>query len=189
MGTDIDVYTEVKRNGVWHSVDTWTNIHGYDEIRPQFYEGRNYVLFAVLADCCMLEDIPGITEELRGIPNDMSIKLKMLWVWKENFHCRVNWVTLKEILDYPWDMKYKVEDVYMKPEDADHYRQTGEIRDWKKIYNPRYDENAAEYSAYLPYVEMPLSFACSKFLEETVPRLQALDPNPENVRIICGLDQ
>lgn len=90
----------------WISVDNWNNDDGYWS-SDQFYRGRNYYLFAALADVRNDYEIEPISEP-RGIPEDVSYPIKHILKvnWGSDAHS-ISYFTLKELLDVDWS-KYQV---------------------------------------------------------------------------------
>lgn len=79
MGCDIHLYVERRVHGAWQTADRWTD----DKYAPgsrnveyedQFYTGRNYGLFSILAGVRNRHEIVSISEP-RGLPDDMSAEL------------------------------------------------------------------------------------------------------------------
>ncbi|MCT6901642.1 MAG: hypothetical protein M3Z48_00250 [Lactobacillus sp.] len=98
MGCDIHAYVEVKRypyqdekreNGVWINADKWTVnqeqvLHPEDDQRhmiidydDHIYKGRNYYLFAILADVRNGKGFTPISEP-KGLPVDVSPEVKKI---------------------------------------------------------------------------------------------------------------
>lgn len=123
MGCDIHLYVE-KRDalGQWQSADTWEPNPYYegddDEGEPQmvipygtrFYDGRNYGLFAILADVRNGVGFAGIKTgdgyqpiaQPRGLPNDMSAEVAAdAQRWESDGHS-YSWFMLQDLLDYDW---------------------------------------------------------------------------------------
>jgi hypothetical protein len=93
MGCDIHVHVEKKENDKWMEVNISKNI----DIRA-----RNYCIFSVLADVRNGYGIPPISYH-RGIPKDSpNTHLSV----DEDYHSHT-WVSLKELLNYNWDIKLK----------------------------------------------------------------------------------
>jgi hypothetical protein len=108
MGCDIHIYTEAKYivNGVtkWHNIDNWrlNRYYGTDDNESEYnispvYWGRNYELFAVLAN------VRGYYSDdvyTKGLPDDVSDVVK-----NESDRLGVDghshsWYTLKELYEY-----------------------------------------------------------------------------------------
>lgn len=121
MGTDIHHNEEVFKNGDWHSLRTLVDNPYYEEYpedEPKLvladHEvrlGRNYNLFAVLADVRNGRGFAGsltsagfnIISEPRGAPGDIAVETRYdLEQWDVDAHS-VSWLTLKEILDFDWN--------------------------------------------------------------------------------------
>lgn len=91
MGCDIHFYVEKKVNGVWESADTWEIDDCYEDeqvynvpYKKSFYNGRNYDLFAMLADVRNGYGFAGVVtgegffpiDEPRGLPENTSERVK-----------------------------------------------------------------------------------------------------------------
>lgn len=97
MGTDIHGVVQVKKDD-----GTWQTVLG-------MYRGRNYDLFAILADVRNSYGFAGVSRgdrfepiaDSRGLPSDVN---------NDNFDFgdhSFSWVTLREILDVRWDTSIK----------------------------------------------------------------------------------
>lgn len=82
MGCDIHIFTEFKRDGVWHSADHWekSKYGDYDRVPMRFscYEGRCYELFSFLANVRQRtwgNEVP-VLDTPRGLPDDMSKRVR-----------------------------------------------------------------------------------------------------------------
>jgi len=169
MGTDIWIVAEVRKNGIWTPTD----------VKVPSY--RNYITFSILADVRNGFDVGGINsgEEVipisppKGLPNDFASDPD--WIAEHNF----SWLTLQELLSYPFK-DTKVTLLRMVPtEEAKEYREskkipvnrciftTGEGYEWFKFESPLEDE----------------AWLFPKIIE-------ALKPlgKPEDVRIVFGFD-
>lgn len=122
MGTDIHVYIEQKiiKNDnplmtEWISVDEWINDPRLEimEVRQRYWEDRNYLLFAILANVRNQYNIQPISLP-KGLPDDVSPEVKKQSD-EENgdVHTR-SWLTLKELLEYDWQqtMEDDNEEIY-----------------------------------------------------------------------------
>ena len=120
MGCDIHFFVEVKQaDGSWKSVDEWEVEDGYTYVpyEKAFYNGRNYDLFAILADVrngrgfagCKTGDGFNIIDEPRGLPNDVSSEVKsQAESWDGDGHSH-SWFTLAELESFDWDQTTKHE--------------------------------------------------------------------------------
>lgn len=119
MGCDIHLYVEKrKRNaGGWVSADKWTpSPYEFDkgllrvDYDDRFYSGRNYDLFAILANVRNGIGFAGLTTgmgfvpiaEPRGLPKDVCASVKAesdLWGIDGHSH---SWFTVAELLEYDW---------------------------------------------------------------------------------------
>lgn len=121
MGCDIHMYVEHKQDGVWKSADIWKPDKYFDskyetvqkdivEYEDRFYAGRNYDLFAILANVRNGYGFAGTDtgdgfipiSEPRGLPDDVSELIKdESEDWGPDGHSH-SWLTLKELLEYDW---------------------------------------------------------------------------------------
>ncbi len=117
MGSDIHFFVEKKdASGQWQSADVWETEDGEDRpsvpYQQRFYHGRNYDLFAILANVRNGYGFAGIDtgdgfvpvtgEETRGLPEDVSPQVKAesdAWGCDGHSH---QWLTLAEMLAYDW---------------------------------------------------------------------------------------
>lgn len=120
MGCDIHLYVEKKVDDVWISVDKWTGNNTGDgrmtvECDDEFYNGRNYDLFAILADvrngrgfagCYTGEGFNPIAAT-RGLPEDVCEAVKAEYdAWDGDGHSH-SYFTVEELLKYDWTQKTK----------------------------------------------------------------------------------
>lgn len=245
MGTDIHCCIE-RRNatGAWEVVelppelrspwyveqsgkspdDGWYATH----MRYQPYDGRNYDLFAVLADvrngsgfagCVTGERITPISEP-RGFPEDLSPTVRawaedrddlsdeerdaMLWMGDHSF----SWVTLAELLAYPWDSPHvKVGviplDKFAKRVAASDDSQPSDWCGWisgQKIVVFQDAEaraqlasggivapEGAEVHVQTSWTQ-PLATHSGDFVTRVVAGMKTLHPDPNCVRLVFGFD-
>lgn len=120
MGTDISFFVERRKKGRWVSCDKWELIKDGDfrdlycvvKSGTNFYNERNYDLFAILADVRNGYGFAGLDTgdgfkfiaEPRGLPNDMSSDLAENAEWEvEVFGGRTpSWLTVAEIMAFDW---------------------------------------------------------------------------------------
>lgn len=117
MGTDIHFYVERNVDDKWLSCDTWETEEYLDEGEApyksvpwgkRYYDGRNYDLFAILADVRNGSGFAGVKtgdgfsviSEPRGLPVDMSDELR------EEAGRRLEhtptWLLVSEIMAFDW---------------------------------------------------------------------------------------
>ena len=146
MGCDIHLYVEVKEKEKWvayrgemdnpdYDPDgySWHRHETLTQLKPRwerdddedfilesvFYSGRNYDLFAILANvrngygfagCDTgngFNPILGRENPARGLPEDASPEVTRESVsWDGDGHSH-NWLTVQELLDYDWDQTTK----------------------------------------------------------------------------------
>jgi hypothetical protein len=120
MGCDIHLYVEKLENGVWMPADQW--VPDEDDERKLsvpygtgFYDGRNYDLFAILANVrngygfagCDTGDGFVPIAMPRGLPDGVTPVVKAesdYWDCDGHSH---SWLTLAEILAYDWTQTTK----------------------------------------------------------------------------------
>ena len=125
MGCDIHLYVERLVNGKWVSADRWTpNKYADDEGEPpiqveyqnHFYSGRNYNLFAILANVrngsgfanCDTGNGFVPIDDPRNLPNDVSENVKAeANRWGGDGHSH-SWFTVEELLAYDWTQTTKL---------------------------------------------------------------------------------
>jgi hypothetical protein len=149
MGCDIHVYTEKQNSqGHWVNSDNWRPNEYYSPYDPDYqnesrwehqsvYHGRNYRMFSALAGVRggSWSDEPQF-DEPRGLPDDVSDLVRSesdRWDCDGHSHSYatlaelMNWVEQQSIIEYS---------VWVKPEQADRYHQTGEFPDdyfWDQV--------------------------------------------------------
>jgi hypothetical protein len=123
MGCDIHFYAEKKVNGVWQSADTWEQDRYADEredarlaVNQHFYDGRNYDLFAILANVRNGRGFAGVDtgdgfkpiSGPKGLPSDISAEVQAesdRWDCDGHSH---SWLTVSELLAYDWTQRTKL---------------------------------------------------------------------------------
>jgi hypothetical protein len=118
MGCDIHLFVEKKVRGRWVTAENWvpeseegsptSNFHvPYEQ---SFYHGRNYNLFAILADVRNGVEFAGCDtgngfvpiSAPKGLPNDCCREIRdEANKWGGDGHSH-SWVTLSELLSYDW---------------------------------------------------------------------------------------
>lgn len=177
------------------------------EYERRMYTERNYDLFAILANVRNGRGFAGIkTGEgfkpialPRGLPADVSPEVRgESDGWGEDGHSH-SWLTVQELLDYDWDQSTTHTGVV----DAANYlvwRHEGKPRAWAgDVAGTRVKHVSAEE------IERAISFGHSeglytrvewsepyrrsvgRFLEETLPKLQAIGP-ADHTRIVFWFD-
>lgn len=117
MGCDIHLYVEHKVDGIWQPADKWKPSE-YEDDRAQlevdyndaFYTGRNYDLFAILANVRNGVGFAGMGTGNgfkpiclpRGLPGDVTAPVKACSdSWGSDGHSH-SYQTLAELLTYDW---------------------------------------------------------------------------------------
>lgn len=102
MGCDIHMYVErLGFDGKWYCSDYFTPAKNNFENMQHvpLYDGRNYELFAMLANVRNYGNVEPISEP-KGIPDDCCDYIKKEdEYWSDDGHSR-SWLTLKELIDY-----------------------------------------------------------------------------------------
>lgn len=101
----------------WVSADKWSLDNGFDDEKPwwyiirgtEYYRGRNYYLFSVLAGVRDYGDTPRRLSDPRGVPDDASDGYKTIVEQMGSDGHSHSYFTLEELLNVNWD-EYKRED-------------------------------------------------------------------------------
>jgi hypothetical protein len=113
MGCDIHLFVEVRQqDGAWKSVDEWETEDDYIHVpyKKSYYDGRNYDLFAILANVRNGHGFAGVkTGEgfnpialPKGLPDDVSEQVKQYSDrWDSDGHSH-SWLTVAELLAFDW---------------------------------------------------------------------------------------
>jgi hypothetical protein len=107
MGCDIHVCFEQSIDGIWHNIDEYkkNEYYGDEEYEPQFwrddvYKGRNYYLFATLANVRNWDGETPCMSEPKGMPDDVSDKTMAEFnSWGSDGHSE-SYHTLYELEEY-----------------------------------------------------------------------------------------
>lgn len=224
MGCDIHLFVEKrffkyddeeKENGVWVSADKWS-INEYYYLYPDdkesmlhvdrddcFYTGRNYDLFAILANVrnghgfigCDTGDgfIPIFFIPIsmpRDLPGDISPEVKaQADDWGADGHSH-SWLTLKELLEYDWQQVTKHhgwvdEETYKQfKETGNPYPCCGGVSGLNVVHigNEELDKiisgeaQREEGKSYYTKIEWEKTYAdcCKTFTNKTLPKLKKL---------------
>lgn len=154
MGCDIHIYVERKNNNdVWEAISganpwistykDWTE-HADTEERKQYllnrvaemereepeifqgwiYDGRNYNLFAILADVRNYYSLRPI-DYPRGLPNDVSDVVKQESDdWNGDGHS-YSYYTFEELMQFDWDNNYVENEGFVSEEVYKQFKETG----------------------------------------------------------------
>ena len=102
MGCDIHLYVEQKHYGKWHNADYFVPNVSRTGDRYQhvpMYDGRNYALFATLANVRNYGNTAYVSEP-KGLPDDITDFVKSEWeTWEFDGHS-CSYLTLRELLDF-----------------------------------------------------------------------------------------
>lgn len=203
MGCDIHMHVEQKTNNHWEHVDS------------NAYDGRNYNLFAILANVRNGNGFAGIkTGEgfnpiamPKGLPSDVSAAVQSesdSWDCDGHSH---SWLTLEEILNFDWTQKtqlqgwvdaktFKQWDGYWREQGESPRGYSGDVGGGlvQKISEEKMREllkelppESLQHHYCLCKWEMKYSRCASEFWVNAIPLLLSLG-EPANVRIVFWFD-
>lgn len=218
MGCDIHLFVERREGGTWFNADTWTP-NPYHEKYPddeqpleikyedRFYTGRNYDLFAILANVRNGYGFAGVKTGAgfnpiappRGLPADVSSEVRgEADRWGADGHSH-SWFTVNELLAYDWDQVTQHQGIV----DAANYmvwKYEGKPRAWaggvegsgvKHLSNDEMEKVITGGFTDHCYTEViwtePYRKSAQGFLEKALPKLQTLGP-ADDVRIVFWFD-
>lgn len=203
MGTDIHLYTEVKKhiNGkeMWVNCDLWEinpyYRYGDDEDKKydrelslvSLFGDRNYQVFGILADVRGTGN--PIISEPKGLPNDVSdIVKEESDNWDSDGHSH-SYLTLREMVEYLEKhpkIKYKG---YISPDDARKLAKTGQIPTaWVEFVNPSLGWVHREWE-----VDSPIKYLVEK-MRKRYRKIAYVSPDAqtpedeEKIRIVFWFD-
>ena len=111
MGCDIHLYVEKRIDGKWIAQGNFERDEdGYTQDGDNYYDGRNYDLFAILADVRNGRGFAGVKTgdgfnpiaAPKGLPEDVSDEIKGISdSWDIDGHSH-SFFTVRELLDYDW---------------------------------------------------------------------------------------
>lgn len=103
MGCDIHMHVEYRKLGKWYSGDYYRK-KGDKYVVVEFYPGRNYDLFAMLADVRNY-DYRDYVDSARGLPSDITDDVRNEFEpWRLDAH-DCSYLTLKELIDFQEEHK------------------------------------------------------------------------------------
>lgn len=228
MGCDIHIYAEKKENGKWVKIgkefpnpyynrdkESKVDDDGYEwnaQFIDQPYTGRNYDLFAILADVRNGRGFAGIRTgagfipicDPKGLPKDVSKEINQLSdEWGSDGHSH-SWFTVSELLAYDWNQlttNYGVINV----DQYKIFKESGEFEGYycgsvsgtktRTLTNSEMDKlistNAFEKNIeYYTQVEWGTTYRAAvgeRFMDETIPSLLKFG-DADNVRIVFWFD-
>lgn len=230
MGCDIHLYAEEKVDGNWvatKGIDCWLSdyedwlekaIKRNDEKDIEYckkrieeckeptydwvYGGRNYALFALLAD---VRNDYGITpiDEPRGIPEDISAEIKEKHEWWDFCGHSASWFTLSELKEFAEKAKdYVVVDCgYVGKSEYAEFKENGRPSSWCKgvaggcvvkicneVMDDIYKDPDKGDKRYYTWVEWENNLLERTSLLSIIEKLETLDAAPEDVRIVFWFD-
>ena len=224
MGCDVHMLAEAKCRGEWAAIGRVFEYEYFDPKRPTYlyaysdgdewesnkqytmhpYTGRNYNLFAVLADVRNYEGIVPLAQP-RGLPEDVSLYVKKEHdEWGCDGHS-ASWFTVDELIAYDWD-RVDIHSGIVTPAEYREFKDKGRPRSWCGdvfgrnvviVDNATMDKivagdlGAPGKSYYTP-IEWPWTIrdATRDFVTKTIPELQKIREKEgvEDVRIVFWFD-
>jgi hypothetical protein len=131
MGCDIHLYTDKRIDGVWKPIDSFerdtpdnNNPNGYLFSKGGLYKGRNYDLFAILANVRNGHGFAGVKTgagfnpiaQPKGVPADATVEYReIVEQWGSDGHSH-SYFTLRDLLDYDWTQTTQKEGFTAFPE-------------------------------------------------------------------------
>lgn len=240
MGCDVHIYVEKKIDGQWQAIkgvnepdveqyEIWAEEDKAKGERTYWqerlasaeagelhfiYSGRNYELFAMLADVrngrgfagCDTGDRLNPIAEPKGLPEDVSPEAaKGADEWGCDGHSH-SYLTVRELLEYDWN-QINVLRGFVNENEYRHFKEHGEPDGWcggvggpgvAKITNAQMDELLADPAThkedgkyYYTQIQWSLPYHASagSFYTWSLPKLKELaGDDPESVRIVFWFD-
>jgi hypothetical protein len=221
MGCDAHIYVEVKKNGQWKKVG---KVFPNPYYRPaekketynkpktdQPYSGRNYDLFAILANVRNGRGFAGSDtgdgfipiDMPRDLPKNVSKTIKDISdEWGVDGHSH-SYFTLRELNEYDWNRETKHRG-FVGVAEYNEFKAEGSPSGWctmidgkdiKKVSNSAFEKvvklNPPDIKNYYTQVEWTVAYkdAIGKYwFEKTIPALTKLSKNPDDVRIVFWFD-
>lgn len=193
---------EIKKKGKWEAVGpVFKNDYGEAKTEEP-YGGRNYRLFAFLADVRNSQNIVPISEP-KGFPKDVSPSLKeeLVDYWDGDGHS-ASYFTLEELESADWEQEFTNNGVVP----CDVYEYLKDINESPKSYSKGISGPKIVTLSETEYKELDwgkkmdgtrwyvnmewqekIKDGCRQFLDETIPALRLLG-KPDEVRIVFCFD-
>ncbi len=186
VGTDIHCFVERRTE------------RGWEPCELDFYcgEERNYALFAILAGVRRMTN--GGFEPIvppRGFPPDSPSVGG--WVDGWGYYHNATWLTLRELLEFPWYEKMYPFRWWLDAAQYRVFRQTGRPERFvdgsaalvsnEEMERLLREGGPTEGVLTLVAFGVPYAEFAGPFVTETLPRLQALGP-PDDVRLVMFFD-
>lgn len=219
MGCDIHIYAETKKREYWHYTgDFWENPYFKEDQLPTDYNrryqaepycGRNYNLFALLADVrngygfagCDTGDAIIPISKPKGLPEDISDEIKAKSdYWDSDGHSH-SWLTLKELVDANIE-RFKTARGWVGSKEFIEFKETGKPNGWcggiggpkiEHISNQEMlDRIISNKLTGNEYTQVEFKLDISDLLTPIIDNLKMLlkyvDEDPERIRVIFWFD-
>lgn len=210
MGCDIHMYVEVNDGISWQKVgDVFLGPYGEGGMSDSPYRGRNYDLFAILANVRNGYGFAGVKTGKgfvpislpKGLPVDVSTEIREESdSWGVDGHSH-SWLTLKELKEYAWGQTTEHQG-YVSVGEYIVFKQRGKPYSWcgsvggrntRTLTNDQMEDliqsrerKDCYYYTLVKWTEL-YSVSCDNFLTQTIPALESLGP-PDRVRIVFWFD-
>lgn len=212
MGCDIHFYVEARKDRSWSSADRWTHdLYGEGSgpgvaFEDRFYNGRNYDLFAILADVRNGIGFAGIDTgdgfnviaPPRGLPADASPEVRAASEeWGCDGHSR-SYFTVKELLDFDWNQVTRHRG-WVGYEEYQVYKRNGSPDNWcggvsgggvRHVTPPEMEalpEGQRDAAYCLVKWVGTYADSCRHFLDVTIPKMRKLGSD-DDVRAVFWFD-
>jgi hypothetical protein len=199
MGTDISMYTEVRKAGRWELAeplernDWWEE--GAIDLGPEWipkglYSVRNYELFAILANVCnpIRSSIPfeSICQP-RGLPTDLSPQLHH-WHAQCESSFGESWLLLEELIAFDWHGKQIARRGVVDPKVAHLFpagRRGFPFAEWPKGLMIAVANHGV--GVEVTWTDTYAEAVGDEFMNDTLNTLRSFGP-PKDVRIVVWFD-
>jgi hypothetical protein len=211
MGCDIHILAEVRVDGKWQKVGSvFVSDYSFEKgkLVDAPYSGRNYDLFAILANVrngygfagCDTGDGFNPISTPRGLPDDVSPEMKKYSnEYGIDGHSH-SWLTLRELIDFDWNQTTKQRG-WVDSKEFLEWKIKGKPGSWsggvsggsvRHITWQEMDERIEKRKSTVDFycsVEWEETYreSCPTFIRKTIPALRKLG-EPENIRIVFFFD-
>lgn len=130
MGCDIHIYLEKKENDRWVAIKGENPYYKDWKDEPEFsldwfYNGRDYSLFALLADVRNDYNVEPLSEP-KGVPEDVSDEIRKEYeFWEGDGHSH-SWYTFDELVNFDYVNKKVHHEAYVSEAVYKQFKETGD---------------------------------------------------------------